>query len=548
MTLLSRLSSFLNQVFRICLVAFVLLCLLLSNPSLAEEPVKAPIVVDGRKILEVSESGGYSALKRATEASRILEEEIETAENGISITINDTGDIPVIEIGEDEKYLLSVTSEDAPTGRSLEAQAIFWAQQIEEAVNRAQYERTIGYLTQATLLSIGLVLLALGISWGLRFIWDRWLEPILARDEAEEISVSESRATLSAQIGAQIIITIVRGFVWFLVIIRISRLFPQTRQISRSLTDSLFSSFTAELIPLGENAYSVLDLFILIALFSGLIIVARTIRKILRSRVLRFTGLNRSAQETVSVIFNYIFLFIGALVVLQLWGLDISSLTVFAGVLGVGIGLGLQGIAKEFLSGLVLIFERPIQVGDFVEVDDLMGTVERISVRSTEIHTLDDVSIILPNSRFLEGNVINWNHTNSVSRLRIPVGVAYGSDTEAVRQVLLNATKGHPDIVSTPAPKVFFSEFGESSLNFNLLVWVREPRKQFQVKSDLYFKIEALMRDRKIQLPFPQRDIHVRSGDLPITLSPELVASLAQLSNNLSGWLHSQSNGGVKKQ
>jgi len=213
----------------------------------------------------------------------------------------------------------------------------------------------------------------------------------------------------------------------------------------------------------------------------------------------------------------------------------------------VGIGLGLQGIAREFLSGLVLIFERPIQVGDFVEVDELMGTVERISVRSTEIRTLDDVSIIIPNSRFLEANVINWNHHSSVSRLRIPVGVAYGADTEAVRQVLLNAAKGHPDVVSTPAPKVFFLEFGESSLRFNLLVWIREPRKQFQIRSDLYFKIEALLRDRKIEIPFPQRDLHVRSGNLPITLSPELVSSLAQLSTNLAGWLHSQSNGGRKQ-
>ena len=175
---------------------------------------------------------------------------------------------------------------------------------------------------------------------------------------------------------------------------------------------------------------------------------------------------------------------------MQLWGLDISSLAVFAGVLGVGIGLGIQGIAKEFVSALVLIFERPIQVGDFVEVGELVGTVERISVRSTEISTVDQVSVILPNSNFLESEVINWSHGSPVSRLKVPLGVAYGSNLTNVRGALLDAAHEHPDVLSAPPPNVFFMEFGDSSLDFNLLVWICEPRKQFQIKSDLYFQIE----------------------------------------------------------
>jgi small-conductance mechanosensitive channel len=321
----------------------------------------------------------------------------------------------------------------------------------------------------------------------------------------------------------------------------ITDLFPQTRELSRKITDTIVGSLVSELIPLGNSSYSVLDLFILIGLFTGVLILARTTKKILRSRVLRLTGLNRGSQETVAQIATYGIIFLGTIVVLQLWGLDLSSLTIFASVLGVGIGLGLQGIAKEFISGLVLIFERPIKVGDFVNVGELMGTVERISVRSTEIRTLDELSIIVPNSRFLEEEVVNWTHHSSLSRLKVPVTVAYGSDLTAVRGALIDAAKEHPDVLAEPAPRVFFKGFGDSSLNFDLLIWTAEPQKQFRLKSDLYFRIEAILRHRNIEIPFPQQDLHVRSGSLPLEISPQLVESLAQLSNGLTKWLERQS-------
>jgi small-conductance mechanosensitive channel len=253
------------------------------------------------------------------------------------------------------------------------------------------------------------------------------------------------------------------------------------------------------------------------------------------------TGLSRGSQETVAQIATYGIIFFGTIVVLQLWGLDLSSLTIFASVLGVGIGLGLQGIAKEFISGLVLIFERPIKVGDFVNVGELMGTVERISVRSTEIRTMDEVSIIIPNSRFLEGEVVNWTHHSPVSRLKVPVGVAYGSNLSVVRSALIDAAKEHTDVLAEPAPRVFFKGFGDNSLDFDLMIWIAEPRKQFLIKSDLYFRIEAILRHRHIEIPFPQRDLHIRSGSLPLEMSPQLAESLAQLSNGLAQWLEKQS-------
>ncbi|HEY9649461.1 MAG TPA: mechanosensitive ion channel domain-containing protein, partial [Coleofasciculaceae cyanobacterium] len=182
--------------------------------------------------------------------------------------------------------------------------------------------------------------------------------------------------------------------------------------------------------------------------------------------------------------------------------------------LGVGIGFGVQNITNNLISGLIITLERPIQVGDFVKVGELVGIVERIGARSTEIRTLDQVTIIVPNSRFLETEVINWSHGDPVSRLRLSVPVAYGSDIENVQLALLDAAKSHPDVLVRPQPQVWFQGFGDSSLNFDLLVWTGEPQKQFRVKSDLYYRIESCLRRYNIEVPFPQRDLNLRSPKL----------------------------------
>jgi hypothetical protein len=185
-----------------------------------------------------------------------------------------------------------------------------------------------------------------------------------------------------------------------------------------------------------------------------------------------------------------------------------------ASVLGVGIGFGLQNIANNFVSGLLLNLQRPVRTGDFLSVGDLVGTVEKIGTRCTEIRTLDHVTILVPNSRLLEQEVINWTHGDPVCRLHVPVGVAYGSDLHRVRAALLEAARGHPDVLADPRPRVEFHGFGESSLAFELLVWTREPRHQHALKSDLNYRIEANLRRQRIQIPFPQRDLHLRSPQI----------------------------------
>lgn len=519
-------------------VSLALGCLLTVAPVLAQgkDTPTAPIVLDGRKLFEVSQSGHYNAKDRADDANRVLIQKVKAAEPAVAVKIDESQSLPIIKVNG--AHLLTVTQEDAPPGRTAKEQAEIWAGSLEQAIKEAQEQRSPTYVRKAMLLSVGAVFLALTASLVMGWIWHRWLQPMLPREMKD---TQDTQPRFSVELGVKISFAAIRVALLLFTTLYITNLFPQTRELSSLITHTLISSLVSKLIPLGNSSYSVLDLFILVGLFTSVVFLAGTAKKVLRSRVLRLTGLSRAAQETVAQIATYGMIFLGTIVVLQLWGLDLSSLTIFASVIGVGIGLGLQGIAKEFISGLVLIFERPIRVGDFVNVGDLMGTVERISVRSTEIRTLDEVSIIIPNSRFLEGEVVNWTHHSPVSRLKLPVGVAYGSNLSTVRAALIDAAKEHPDVLSEPAPKVFFTGFGDHCLHFDLLIWIAEPPKQFRIKSDLYFRIEAILRHRHIEIPFPQQDLHIRSGSLPLDVSPQLADSIAQLSNGLTKWLETQS-------
>ena len=505
---------------------FFLTFLLYASPAWSQTNDTAPLLVDGNVVFEINGSGQFTAKERSEEASRTLNRAIQTQfqplqdqpQEAITVAVDTTQTLPVLKVNGN--HLLSVTPEDTPQGRSLEEQAKIWRRQVESAIAQAKLERTRSYILRSILFSLLALIIASVLIWGISLICQRWVNPYLKEETNPSASETHSftqpfSGAKTRYIGFQVFLNTLRSIIFIITLGYISTLFPQTRHLSRQLRDTLISSLTSDLFPLGNNAYSVLDLIILIALFTALFILARSLKQVLRLRVLSLTGLSRAAQETIALVANYSLVLIGTLVLLQIWGLDISSLTVFAGVLGVGIGLGIQGIAKEFVSGLVLIFERPIQAGDFVEVGELVGTVEHISVRSTEITTLDRVSVIVPNSRFLEQEVINWSHRSAISRLRIPVGVAYGSNLEIVRQCLLDAAKEHSDVLSIPPPNIFFLGFGDSSLNFSLLAWISEPRKQFQIKSDLYFLIYQSFQERSVEIPFPQRDLHLRSGNFP---------------------------------
>ncbi len=533
---MSHLPLLLTKFFQKAILALTIACLIWLPVSAQTKPT-APITLDGRQLFKVSDSGGYSAQQRAEIVDTILKQTVKSGEPPLSVEIIERNALPVIQL--EGRNLLTVTQGDTSPGITVQKQAEIWVGILKASIKKAQQQRTTAYIRNAILLSFGSVLLAIAFSWAIGWIGMYWLYPMLPKEETTE---QTSPKNTGIEQGIKFLIATIRSLIWFASAIYITNLFPQTREWSRSVSDILIFTLASPMVPLGDKSYSLIQILFLIGLFIGLLILAKTLKKVLRSRVLHMTGMSRGSQETVASIANYTLISIGTLVLLQVWGLDLSSLTIFASVLGVGIGLGLQGIAKEFVSGLVIIFERPIQVGDFVEVAGKVGTVERISVRSTEIMTLDQVSIFVPNSRFLETEVINWSYPSPLSRLKISVRVAYGSNLSAVKDALVDAANEHPDILSEPAPQVWFTGFGQSSLMLNLLVWITQPRKQFQIKSDLYFRIDEILRDRHVEIPFPQRELHLRNGSLPLKFSPQLQDSLTDLAQNLALWLKHQPN------
>ncbi len=283
------------------------------------------------------------------------------------------------------------------------------------------------------------------------------------------------------------------------------------------------SAINALGIPLAWSApmpgvpISLLQLFLLVGLLILVFWLSSRTKRFLFNRFLVHSGLDRSLQYAISQIASNIVLVVGIFIVLQNTGIHLEALTVFAGAVGVGIGFGLQNITSNFISGLVILAERPITIGDRVEVAGVTGQVQKIRARSTVIVTNDNITTIVPNQKFIDSPVTNWTYGDKRVRFRIPVGVAYGSDVELVRQKLIEAGKEDPHTLEDPAPSVFFVEFGDSSLNFELVSWSDQmSHRPARYRSDLNFAIHRKLQEAGIEIPFPQRDLNIRSGVLQI--------------------------------
>ncbi len=263
-----------------------------------------------------------------------------------------------------------------------------------------------------------------------------------------------------------------------------------------------------------------LDFFMKVVVFLLLLSVgAKAGRRILRTRVLARTSLDPGLKYALEVATGYAILVLGIVVGLQSAGLNLSSLTFVTGALGVGIGFGLQNTVNNFVSGLILLVERPIKVGDRVEVGSLTGDIVRIGARSTWVRTNDNFVIIVPNSHFISNQVTNWTANDRRVRITLGLGVSYESDPANVRTILLAIATAHPAILRDPAPDVIFLGFGDSSLDFELRVWTSESlRTPHILKSDLYFSIFEAFKANSIEIPFPQRDLHLRSVSAPIPI------------------------------
>jgi small-conductance mechanosensitive channel len=273
--------------------------------------------------------------------------------------------------------------------------------------------------------------------------------------------------------------------------------------------------------PLPGVTLSLVQIFLLIALLIVVFWISSRTKRFLFTRFLANSGLDRSLQYAISQVVSNVVLVVGIFIVLENTGIHLGALTVFAGAVGVGVGFGLQNIASNFISGLVILAERPITIGDRIEVAGLAGQVQQIRARSTVILTNDNITMIVPNTKFIDSPVTNWTYGDPRVRFRLPVGVAYGSDVNKVREALLAAARENANTLKDPAPNVFLEKFGENSINFELVVWSSEmSARPRSYRSDLNFAIEEKLREAGIEIPNPQRDLHFRGGVLKVETVP----------------------------
>ncbi|MEG4346823.1 mechanosensitive ion channel [Microcoleus sp. A003_D6] len=288
--------------------------------------------------------------------------------------------------------------------------------------------------------------------------------------------------------------------------------------IPEELLTEISEIFTATLFQLGENPVSLRSLLELIVSFMAVLIVSRAFTNFLKESLLVKLGIDEGNREAIAVILRYLIVAFGVIIAIQGIGFNLASFAVVAGGLGVGIGFGIQDLTTNFVSGLTLLLDRPVKVGDFVELEGLMGIVKKISIRSTIITTNDDSSVIVPNSNMISSKIVNWSYENPLLCLRLSIDVADSSDPLLVTETLLNIAYAEAGVLYEPNPKVFFVEFGDDCFKFELLVWTNRPTDREVIKSSLNFAIEYHFRQQKIDFPFNERDLYLRNPEFLLSL------------------------------
>ncbi|MFH1700722.1 MAG: mechanosensitive ion channel domain-containing protein [Candidatus Zixiibacteriota bacterium] len=246
-------------------------------------------------------------------------------------------------------------------------------------------------------------------------------------------------------------------------------------------------------------------------------IISRLLNRLILKRILSKFNIDKSIQFTLRRMIHYLIMITGTVLAFQFVGIDLAGLAVIFGLLSVGIGFGLQNVTSNFISGLILLFERPIKVGDRVTVGDIEGDVISIDIRATTVNTLNNIAIIVPNSEFVSSKVTNWSYGDPKIRLNIEVGVSYGSDLDAVIKALYEVAVEHQDVLKVPKPSVLLAGFGDSSWNMLLRIWLRNSERYYLIRSEINCAIVRKFRKCGIEIPFPQRDLHVRSP-LPVPI------------------------------
>jgi small-conductance mechanosensitive channel len=272
----------------------------------------------------------------------------------------------------------------------------------------------------------------------------------------------------------------------------------------------------APLFKLGDTQITLLAVLYFFLLLILLVYISGKGKKLV-NKVLARRGIDLGIREATGSIVRYLMLFIGLLVILQTVGIYLTTLSILTGAVGLGIGFGLQNIASNFISGIIILFERPVRIGDRIAVGDVEGDVVRIGARSTTVLTNDNIDIIIPNSKLITENVVNWTHSERKVRFRIPVTVAFNVDIRKVEEALLAAAKNVPEVLDSPAAGVRFMEFGENGLEFELRAWTTTlVHRRGKFTSEINYAIYDKFKEYEIGVPNPQRDIHIRSGTIDL--------------------------------
>ncbi len=296
-----------------------------------------------------------------------------------------------------------------------------------------------------------------------------------------------------------------------LAVVYLLKFILQTMEVYRPIINWLFDLISNEwqIGALSISIESVSNLVLILILTFGLAFLVKTI---LENKILAKTKLPKGVPMAISVTIQYFILVLGVLIAFSAGGIDLSKFGLLAGALGVGIGFGLQNIVNNFISGLILIYERPVNVGDTIEVENLMGTVRSVGVRASNVRTFDGAEVVVPNGNLISNQLINWTLSDNQRRIELKVGAAYGSNPNVILDLLKKVAISHESVLKNPEPRALFEEFGDSSLNFRLLFWV-PFEKGIGVKSDVAIGVYNTFAENNVQIPFPQVDLHVKKDD-----------------------------------